>query len=200
MISFLPRIKTFGDLSVVATHSLFLSRRFQQKKHKSSSNRRGGAMNPPPPNRPNVRSIRSFSVRPLLRKRSPAASSLRSSRSAFSDLEKKTSDFGKRNNTNPVGSSPLRRKTMQIRRMHDICRRPSISSGRLTDQQKKGAMPFAASPLPLYQNSYRIFLMISPPCLIASSFCGSIFHARSGSDSFSPTITFSIFTTGHTFR
>lgn len=48
MISFLPRIKTFGDLSVVATHSLFLSRRFQQKKHKSSSNRRGGAMNPPP--------------------------------------------------------------------------------------------------------------------------------------------------------
>lgn len=199
MISFLPRIKTFGDLSVVATHGLSLSRRFQQKKHKSSSNRMGGAMNPPP-NRPNVRSIRSFSVRPLLRKRSPAASSLRSSRSAFSDLEKKTSDFGKRNNTNTVGSSPLRRKTTQVPRMHDICRRPSISSGRLTDQQKKGAMPFAASPLPLYQNSYRIFLMISPPCLIASSFCGSIFHARSGSDFFSPTITFSIFTTGHTFR
>ena len=46
----------------------------------------------------------------------------------------------------------------------------------------------------------RIFLMISPPWRIASSFCGSIFQARSGSDFFSPTITFSIFTTGQTFR
>lgn len=198
MISFLPRIKTFGDLSVVATHGLFLSRRFQQKKHKSSSNRMGGAMNPPP-NRPNVRSIRSFSVRLLLRKRSPAASSLRSSRSAFSDLEKKTSDFGKRNNTNPVGSSPLRRKMTQTPHARHLP--PPLDFLRPTyGSAKKGAMPFAASPLPLYQNSYRIFLMISPPCLIASSFCGSIFHARSGSDFFSPTITFSIFTTGHTFR
>ncbi len=46
----------------------------------------------------------------------------------------------------------------------------------------------------------RILRMISPPRRIASSLAGSIFHARSGSDFFRPIITFSISTTGHTFR
>ena len=50
------------------------------------------------------------------------------------------------------------------------------------------------------QYPYRTRRMISPPWRIASSFCGSIFHARSGSDFFRPTITFSISTTGQTFR
>ena len=66
MISFLPRIKTFGDLSVVATHGLSLSRRFQQKKHKSSSNRMGGAMNPP--SKPSERPIH-----PIFLRSAPAA-------------------------------------------------------------------------------------------------------------------------------
>ena len=42
--------------------------------------------------------------------------------------------------------------------------------------------------------------MISPPWRMASSLAGSIFHARSGSDFFNPTITFSISTTGRTYR
>lgn len=46
----------------------------------------------------------------------------------------------------------------------------------------------------------RILRMISPPRRIASSLAGSIFQARSGSDFFRPIMTFSIPTTGHTFR
>ena len=42
--------------------------------------------------------------------------------------------------------------------------------------------------------------IISPPWRMASSLAGSIFHARSGSDFFRPTITFSIATTGRTLR
>ena len=48
--------------------------------------------------------------------------------------------------------------------------------------------------------AYRILRMILSPWRIASSFCGSIFHARSGSDFFKPTMTFSISTTGQTLR
>ena len=47
---------------------------------------------------------------------------------------------------------------------------------------------------------YRTWRIISPPCLIASSFCGSIFQARSGKVFLRPSITFSILTTGRTLR
>ena len=177
MISFLPRIKTFGDLSVVATHGLFLSRRSQQKKHKSSSNRTGGAMNPP--SKPSERPIHPIFLR------SASAAKTKSGRFFVTLLpirffrprqenvrlrqtqQHKYSREQPAPQKNDAGSPHARHLPSPL----DFLR-PTYGSA------KKRAMPFAASPLPLYQNSYRIFLMISPPCLIASSFCGSIFHAR----------------------
>lgn len=64
-------------------------------------------------------------------------------------------------------------------------------------QQRPAEKPGVATLIPQDQRTLR---MIPPPWRMASSLAGSIFQARSGSDFFRPTITFSIETTGRTLR
>ncbi len=68
--------------------------------------------------------------------------------------------------------------------------------------KKNEAAEYSVASFDIWEKIVQIyfFWMISAPCLIAFSFSGSIFHARSGSDFFRPIITFSIATTGRTFR